>query len=201
MHQLVNSVLILIHNTILSWGYPAIVIMMAIESANVPLPSEAIMPAAGLLVEQGKMNLHLAALAGATGCLLGSIPSYWLGRYGGRPFFEKYGRFMLLTHADLETADRWVDKYGDGAFFVCRMLPMVRTFISFPAGLLKAHFGMFCLFTFLGSLVWSYLLAYAGIAFGRNLEFFLKIWHDFDLLILGLLMVGMVLYLRHHLKK
>jgi membrane protein DedA with SNARE-associated domain len=185
----------------MSCGYPAIVLMMAIESANIPLPSEAIMPAAGVLVQQGKLNFHLAALAGAFGCLLGSIPSYWLGRYGGRPFFEKYGRWLLLSQADLETADRWVDKYGDATFFLCRMLPLVRTFISFPAGMLKAHFAIFCLFTFLGSWVWSYMLTYVGIIFGQNLQFFLKIWHEFDLLIIGLLLVGVFIYLRHHLKK
>jgi membrane protein DedA with SNARE-associated domain len=201
MHQTIDYLLMFIHNTIMLWGYPAIVFMMAIESANIPLPSEAIMPAAGVLVQQGKLNLHLAALAGALGCLLGSIPSYWLGRYGGRPFFEKYGRWLLLSESDLETADRWVDKYGDITFFACRMLPLVRTFISFPAGMLKAHFLIFCVFTFLGSLVWSYMLTYVGIIFGQNLEFFLKIWHEFDLLIIGLLLVALFIYLRHHLKK
>jgi membrane protein DedA with SNARE-associated domain len=201
MHQIVDCLLLFIHHTIMLWGYPAIMLMMAIESANIPLPSEAIMPAAGVLVQQGKMNLHLAALAGAAGCLLGSVPSYWLGRYGGRPFFEKYGRWLLLSYNDLETADRWVDRYGDAAFFICRMLPMVRTFISFPAGMLKAHFGVFCLLTFLGSLVWSYMLTYVGIIFGQNLEFFLKIWHEFDLVILGIVLAGVVVYLRHHLKR
>src|SRR5260221_798476 len=104
--------------------------MMAIESANIPLPSEAIMPAAGILVQQGKMNLHLAALAGAFGCLVGSVPSYLLGFYGGRPFLEKYGRWLLLREKDMAVADAWVAKYGNITFFVCRMLPIVRTFIS-----------------------------------------------------------------------
>src|SRR5580658_5489745 len=104
--------------------------MMAIESANIPLPSEAIMPTAGLLVQQGKMDINLAALAGAIGCLLGSIPSYFLGMFGGRPFLQKYGKILLLREKDLDTADKWVDKYGDWAFLVCRMLPVVRTFIS-----------------------------------------------------------------------
>src|SRR6202030_3154299 len=106
--QLVDSLLMLIHNTIISCVYPAIVVMMAIESANIPLPSEAIMPTAGLLVQQGKMNIHLAALAGAIGCLLGSIPSYFLGLYGGRPFLQKYGKVLLLREKDMETADKWV---------------------------------------------------------------------------------------------
>src|SRR5436305_6339236 len=116
--------------------------MMAIESANIPLPSEAIMPAAGVLAQQGKMNLHLAALAGAVGCLVGSVPSYLLGFYGGRPFLMKYGHWLLLKEKDMEIAESWVNRYGDVTFFICRMLPIIRTFISFPAGVLKAHFAV-----------------------------------------------------------
>lgn len=183
-----------------SWGYAGIVLMMAIESANIPLPSEAIMPTAGLLVQQGKMNIHLAALAGALGCLIGSIPSYFLGMIGGRPFLQKYGRWFLLKQKDLETADRWVDKYGDGVFFVCRMLPVVRTFISFPAGVLKAHFAKFCVFTFVGSLIWCYLLTWVGIQFGNNMEVFTNVWHKFDVAIVVIVLAGLGYYLYHHLK-
>lgn len=118
LHQFIDPFLQMIKDAVASWGYLGVVVMMAIESANIPLPSEAIMPTAGLLVQQGKMNIHLAALAGAIGCLLGSIPSYFLGLYGGRPFLQKYGRYLLLKGKDLETADRWVDKYGDGTFCV-----------------------------------------------------------------------------------
>src|SRR5580658_6195925 len=118
----------MVRSGVASWGYPGIVIMMAIESANIPLPSEAIMPAAGILVQQGKLNLHLAALAGAVGCVVGSIPSYLLGLYGGRPFFERYGRWLLLKERDLALAESWVRKYGNVTFFICRMLPVVRTF-------------------------------------------------------------------------
>src|SRR5712692_4996437 len=120
--------------------------MMAIESANIPLPSEAIMPAAGILVQQGKLNLHLAALAGAVGCLVGSVPSYLLGFYGGRPFLERHGRWLLLKERDMAMAESWVNKYGDVTFFIGRMLPIVRTFI--------------------GSFVWCYFLTFVGIKFG-----------------------------------
>jgi membrane protein DedA with SNARE-associated domain len=174
--------------------------MMAIESANVPLPSEAIMPTAGLLVQQGKMSIHLAALAGAIGCLLGSIPSYFLGLYGGRPFLQKYGKLLLLREKDMETADKWVDKYGDWVFLVCRMLPVVRTFISFPAGVLKAHFGMFCLFTFIGSLIWCYFLTWVGIQFGEHMEQFVDIWHKFDVAIVAMVVAVFGVYLYRHLK-
>ncbi len=173
---------------------------MAIESANIPLPSEAIMPTAGILVQQGKMNIHLAALAGALGCLVGSIPSYFLGLYGGRPFVKKYGRYFLIKEKDLDHADSWVRKYGDATFFVCRMLPVVRTFISFPAGVLKANFGMFCAFTFIGSLAWCYFLTWVGIKFGENMEAFTSIWHKFDIAIVLIVLLGVGLYLYHHLR-
>ena len=138
LHQLIDPILQMIKDQVAAGGYWAVMIMMAIESANIPLPSEAIMPTAGILVHEGKLNMHLSALAGAIGCVLGSIPSYFLGLYGGRPFLKKYGRYLLLREKDMEIATKWVEKYGDMTFFVCRMLPVVRTFISFPAGVLKA---------------------------------------------------------------
>jgi membrane protein DedA with SNARE-associated domain len=198
IHQLIDPLLQAVRDAIADWGYFGIVLMMAIESANIPLPSEAIMPAAGILVQQGKMNLHLAALAGAIGCLVGSIPSYLLGRYGGRPFLEKYGRWLLLRERDLQFAENWVSRYGDITFFVGRMLPIVRTFISFPAGVLNAHFSIFCVSTFFGSLIWSYFLTYVGIKFGENMQSFIEIWHQFDLAIAALVLAGLIFYLYHH---
>jgi membrane protein DedA with SNARE-associated domain len=200
LHQLLDPILQAIKDGVASWSYLGVILMMAIESANIPLPSEAIMPTAGILVQQNKMNIHLAALSGAIGCLLGSIPSYFLGLLGGRPFLQKYGKWFLLREKDLDTADHWVQRYGDIAFFVCRMLPVVRTFISFPAGVLKAHFGMFCLFTFVGSLIWCYFLTWVGIKFGENMEVFINIWHKFDLAIAVVLVAGFAYYLYHHFK-
>lgn len=200
LHQLIDPILTMIKDAVAQGGYLAVIIMMAIESANIPLPSEAIMPTAGLLVQEHKMNLHLAALAGAIGCVIGSIPSYFLGMFGGRPFLAKYGRYFLLREKDMETADKWVDKYGDITFFVCRMLPVVRTFISFPAGVLKAHFPMFVLYTFIGSLVWCYFLTWVGIYFGDNMEAFRSIWHKFDLAIVIVCAGGFGWYLYRHLK-
>jgi len=198
IHQLIDPILQWISEAIAAWGYLGIVAMMAIESANIPLPSEAIMPAAGILVQQQKMNLHLAALAGAAGCRGGSIPSYLLGLYGGRPFLQRHGRWLLLKEHDLELAEAWVQKYGNWTFFVCRILPVVRTFISFPAGVLKAPFAVFCILTFLGSWIWCYLLAYAGMKFGENLQLFTRIWHKFDLAIAIFILIGLGYYLYHH---
>lgn len=198
IHELIDPMLQAVKDTVVQWGYLGIVVMMAIESANIPLPSEAIMPAAGILVQQGKMNLHLAALAGAIGCLLGSIPSYLLGFYGGRPLLEKHGRWLLLKERDLELAENWANRYGDITFFVCRLLPIVRTFISFPAGVLKAHFIIFSIFTFVGSLIWCYFLTYVGIKFGENMPLFVDAWHKFDLAIAVIVLAGLLYYLYHH---
>ncbi|MBX9672550.1 MAG: DedA family protein [Candidatus Obscuribacterales bacterium] len=200
LHQLIDPILQMIKDQVAAGGYWAVMIMMAIESANIPLPSEAIMPTAGILVHEGKLNMHLSALAGAIGCVLGSIPSYFLGLYGGRPFLKKYGRYLLLREKDMEIATKWVEKYGDMTFFVCRMLPVVRTFISFPAGVLKAHFWMFNLYTFIGSLIWCYFLTWVGMVFGEHMEVFRDYWHKFDLLIVVVCVAGFGYYLYRHLK-
>ena len=201
LHQFIDPILVWIRDVVASMGYLGIILMMAIESTNIPLPSEAIMPTAGILVQQKKMDFHLAALSGAIGCVLGSIPSYFLGLYGGRPFVEKYGKWILVSMKDLEDADKWVDKFGDWAFFICRMLPVVRTFISFPAGVLKAHFGMFCLFTFIGSWIWCYFLTWVGIEFGNRMEMFTDLWHKFDVAIVAVCGGLGIWYLVHHFKK
>lgn len=181
-------------------GYLGVVLLMAIESFNIPLPSEIILTFAGYLVQQGKLNFHLAALAGAIGCVVGSIPSYWIGYYGGRSFLEKHGKWFLLTHHDLEVSERWVARYGDLAFFICRMLPVIRTFISLPAGILRARFWPFIVYTFIGSWIWSYLLVWVGVVFGDNKEVFSHYWHQFDALIILVCLVLGVLYIYKHVQ-
>ncbi len=200
LHQLIDPILVMIRETVAQWGYLGVAVMMAIESANIPLPSEAIMPTAGVLVQQGRMDINLAALAGAIGCVLGSVPSYFLGMYGGRPFVEKYGKWILVSPADLDTADKWVARWGDWTFFICRMLPVVRTFISFPAGMLRAHFGLFVLSTFVGSFIWCWFLTWVGVKFGENMEVFTDVWHKFDVVIVLVLGGGFGYYLYRHLK-
>ena len=179
------------------WG---VSLLMAIESCNIPLPSEAVLPFAGILVNKGIMNFHIAAIFGAIGCVLGSIPSYYLGYFGGRPFVEKYGKYFLISQKDLEDADKWVDKYGDWAFFICRMLPVIRTFISFPAGILRARKRVFFTLTFLGSLLWCYVLVFVGVKMGENMEALKSIWHKFDaVIILACLILGGI-YVYKHIK-
>jgi len=199
-HALLEWLLQMIHHTIVLMGYAGVALLMAIESFNIPLPSEFIMPYAGFLVQQGKLNFHLAAIAGAVGCVLGSLPSYWIGYMGGRQFLVKYGKWLLLSESDLDTAEKWTARYGDLAFFLCRMLPVVRTFISLPAGILKANLVPFIIYTFLGSLIWSYGLVWVGVKFGEHLEAFKEIWHKFDTAIILVLVFLGGLYLYKHIK-
>lgn len=189
-----------IETTITDLGPLGVVMLMAIESANIPLPSEAILPFAGYLVSKGSMNFHIASFAGAFGCVVGSIPSYYLGYFGGRPFVEKYGKWFLISKKDLEMADKWTSKYGDWTFFICRMLPVVRTFISLPAGILKANFARFISLTFLGSLIWSYLLVYVGVKLGEHREALKNLWHKFDYAIVGILFILFAIYVYKHVK-
>lgn len=179
------------------WG---IALLMAIESCNIPLPSEAILPFAGYLVSKGVFSIHTAAIYGAIGCVIGSVPSYYLGYFGGRKFIEKYGKYFLISKHDLEIADKWVDKYGDWSFFICRMLPVVRTFISLPAGILKAKKRFFFTFTFLGSLVWSYLLVYVGVKAGQNTQSLKHMWHKFDAFIIVICLILGGIYIYKHIK-
>lgn len=201
INEIILALVNWIQNVVTSLGVWGVAILMAVESCNIPLPSEAILPFAGFLVTKGYFNIHQAAFFGALGCLIGSVPSYYLGYFGGRKFIEKYGKYFLISKSDLETADKWVDKYGDWSFFICRMLPVVRTFISLPAGILKAKKRFFFLFTFLGSLIWSYLLVYVGIKLGENTEKLKHIWHKFDALIIIIFIILGIIYIYHHIKK
>jgi membrane protein DedA with SNARE-associated domain len=172
--------------TISMLGYSGIVLLMAIESACIPLPSEIIMPFSGYLVSTGQMNLWAVGFAGAVGCVLGSLVAYWVGSYGGRPLIEKYGRYVLVSRHDLDMADRWFASHGEIIVFVSRLLPAIRTFIAFPAGVARMNLKRFVIYTFAGSLPWCLGLAYVGQKLGEkwNKDDTLKTWfHRFDFLI------------------
>jgi membrane protein DedA with SNARE-associated domain len=161
---------------------------MAIESACIPLPSELIMPLAGwmLIVDKGlgAEYLVLAGFCGAIGNVIGSLIAYWVGAWGGRPFLNRYGKYILISHHDIERADRWFDKYGDQITFFSRLLPVVRTFISFPAGIAKMKMRKFVLYSFLGAFPWSIGLAYGGYLLGQNWERIREVMRPFDIPIL-----------------
>lgn len=187
-------------NQITALGYPGVVLLMAIESACIPLPSEVIMPFSGYLVHEGTFNLHWASLSGALGCAIGSIAAYAVGIWGGRPFVEKYGRYVLIRHKDLDRADRFFAKYGDGAVFISRLLPVVRTFISLPAGIARMRFGRFVILSFLGSVPWCYFLAYVGVVLGKNWADIKRYFHQADVVIIALFAIVLAWWLWNHLK-
>jgi membrane protein DedA with SNARE-associated domain len=180
-------------NTISTFGYTGILLTMAIESACIPLPSEIIMPFSGYLVTTGQFSMLGVTLAGAIGNVLGSIAAYYAGMWGGRPLVERYGPYVLISHHDLDIADRWFAKYGEAAVFFSRMLPVVRTFISLPAGIARMNFPRFVLFTFVGALPWCYLLAYIGVKMGQEWEHLRDYFHKFDIVI-GLFLAAAVGY-------
>ena len=199
MDNIILPVINWIESVITSMGAWGIALLMAIESCNIPLPSEAILPFAGYLVSKGVFSIHQAAIFGAIGCVIGSIPSYFIGYFGGRQFIEKYGKYFLISAHDLETADKWVEKYGDWSFFLCRMLPVIRTFISLPAGILRAKKRFFFTMTFFGSLIWSYILVYAGFVLGENRSALKHLWHKFDVLIIAICFILFAIYLYKHI--
>jgi len=181
-------------------GLPGIVLLMAIESACIPLPSEVIMPFSGYLVFLGKFSLWSVGLAGAIGCVVGSVPAYYLGMYGGRPLIEQYGKYILLSHHDLDLADRWFARHGQATVFFARLLPVIRTFIAFPAGVARMEIKRFIAYTFAGSLPWCLGLAYVGMVMGEKWPTLRVYFHKFDLLIGAVLIAGIVWYVRRHLR-
>jgi membrane protein DedA with SNARE-associated domain len=193
-------------------GYAGIVALMGIESACIPLPSEIIMPFAGYVVFRGMMNLPVAhhmnlilvATAGAVGCNVGSAVAYWIGAKGGRPLVERYGRWVLLSHHDLELVTVFFARYGSITVLVARLMPIVRTFIAFPAGIAKMSQVRFHVYTFIGSWPWCFALAYAGMKLGERWHSdprFEQWFHRFHLVVeLGLLAV-LVWFLWVHLSR
>jgi membrane protein DedA with SNARE-associated domain len=172
-------------------GWAGVVLMMAIESACIPLPSEVIMPLTGQYLVKGWGDLVIAGLAGAIGCTLGSALAYWVGALGGRPIVERYGKYILINHHHLDTADRWFARWGEATAFFSRLVPIVRTFISFPAGVARMNFPKFLLYTFLGSFPWSFLLAWAGWTWNpRDVAAAIR---PFDLPI-GLIILGLIVW-------
>lgn len=182
------------------WEYAGIALLMGIESACIPLPSEIIMPFSGYLVFTGTLSLWLVALAGAVGCVLGSWVAYAVGAWGGRPLIERYGKYLLISHADLDLADRWFQRHGDITIFVGRLLPVIRTFIAFPAGVARMPLWRFTLYTFVGSFIWCLGLAWIGLKLGQHWDTLGVYFHRFDAVIVGLFVLVVVWYVWRHLR-
>jgi membrane protein DedA with SNARE-associated domain len=188
-------------------GLFGIVLAMAIESCCVPLPSEVVMPLAGVMVARGTilagMNAGLAiflvGLVGSIGCLMGSMVAYGIGYKGGRPLMLKYGRYVLISQHDADKADAFFQRWGSATTFFSRLLPVVRTYISLPAGISKMPFVRFCVYSFLGSLPWCLILAYAGYMLGDQISKIGSFLHGLDVVVLLALIVLVGLYIWRHM--
>jgi len=181
-----------------SAGYLGIVVLMGIESACIPLPSEVIMPFSGYLVHAGRFQLLWVATAGAIGCNLGSVLAYEIGFFGGRPLVERYGSYILLSRGELDWADHFFVRWGSAAVFIARLLPVIRTFIALPAGIARMPRLRFHVYTFVGSWPWCFLLAFIGLKFGEKWETDprLKLWfHRFDFVIVAAILAGAAWFL------
>jgi membrane protein DedA with SNARE-associated domain len=196
--KILGVLFLFIKSVIAAGGYGGVAFLMAIESACIPLPSELIMPFAGYLVYDGTMKLLWVATAGAIGCNLGSLVAYEIGCYGGRPLVEKYGRWILFSHRELDWADRFFARWGYLAVFIGRLLPVIRTFIALPAGIARMPRVRFHVYTFLGSWPWCFALAYFGMKLGENWRQLGKYFHKLDTVILVVLVVGIVWFAWTH---
>lgn len=202
--QLLESLGTWIVAVISAGGYAGIVALMAIESVCIPLPSELIMPFAGYLVSTGQLSLLGVAIAGAVGCSIGSTVAYAVGVWAGRPAIERWGRYVLLGSHDLDVAENFFKRYGSVAVFVGRLLPVVRTFIALPAGFARMSMWKFQLYTFVGSLIWCFALAWLGQQLGNqwNTNPAVKAaFHNADIVIVVLVVLGVAWFLWSRLRQ
>jgi membrane protein DedA with SNARE-associated domain len=201
LDKIIAPLAALIVATISTLGYLGIVVLMAIESACIPLPSEIIMPFSGYLVFTGRFDLVWVATAGAIGCNVGSTVAYVVGYYGGRPLVEKWGAYVLMSRQDLALVERFFARFGSITVFVSRLLPVVRTFIALPAGVARMPQVKFQIYTFLGSWPWCFALAYVGMRLGERWDTdpaLRDFMHRFDAVIVGALVVAVIWYVRRH---
>ena len=200
--ELLHSLISWIVQTVGAWGYPGIIIMMFLESSFFPFPSEVVVPPAGYLAARGEMSLTLVILAGIAGSLLGALFNYWLAVTWGRPFFEKYGRYFLVSQQSLDKADQFFADHGHISTFVGRLLPGIRQYISLPAGIARMNLALFALFTGLGAGIWVVVLAVVGYFIGNNQELVSQYLHQVLLVLMGCLAVLVIGYVavRHRLR-
>jgi membrane protein DedA with SNARE-associated domain len=206
VQALENQLVAFLMNLFQTINWAGVVGIMILESANIPIPSEVTMPLAGWMLVQarGLTAWHaflLGGLFGALGCTIGSILSYGLGAWGGRPLVKRYGHFIFVQEEDLERADHWFARWGDWAAFFSRLLPIVRTFISFPAGVARMDFARFTILSFVGSFLWCGLLAWGGYHFGEHWEQLRAIMRPFDIPIAVVIGLALIYYVVHHIRR
>jgi len=204
LHAFEEAVVLFLQDLFNLFGWGGVVVAMTIESACIPLPSEVTMPLSGwmLIAEPGLPMWHilLGGWWGAVGCTIGSVITYWIGAKGGRPFLLRYGRYVLISRRDIDMADRWFSRWGEATAFFSRLLPVIRTFISLPAGVARMNFAKFTALTFIGSFIWCTGLTWAGYAFGQHWREIRELMRPLDIpiIIAGILFV--IWYLWRHFK-
>ncbi|CAB1254227.1 DedA family protein [Clostridium sp. MT-14] len=198
VEKIINVVIFVLDKT----GYTGIFMAMALESACIPIPSEAILPFGGYLSFTGRLNPVLVIIFGTLGGTMGSIGAYYIGKIGGRPLVEKYADKLRLSRSHLEKSDYYFNKYGEKIVFFSRLLPIIRTFISLPAGISKMEIKKFVVYTLLGSLLWSIFLGYAGYKMGEKWTI-IREWFHFADIALVVIIIGFVFYkiIRRKLRK
>jgi membrane protein DedA with SNARE-associated domain len=203
MHDIVGSIALWIISVISAGGYAGVALLMGIESACIPLPSEVIMPFAGYLVSTGQLNLIGVATAGAIGCNLGSIPAYLAGQYGGRAFILRWGKWVLIGADELDRAEAFFARFGSLSILIGRLLPVIRSFIAFPAGMARMNHWRFHIYTFVGSWPWCFVLALVGKHMGAawNDDPQLKaVMHKLDLVVVAAILLLGAFYVWHRLR-
>ncbi len=205
IEQIISFLTNLIISVISSTGYVGIFILMTAESALIPIPSEVTMTFAGYLASIGKFNFWIVVLAGAFANLVGSWLAYWLGHWGEKHIvlmlIRKYGKYLLISEHEFERSEKWFRKYGDKIAFFSRILPVVRTFISLPAGIARMNFWKFSVFTFVGSLIWSAFLTYIGFVLGKNWNSLHPYYQKFEYVIVGVSILLVIYYIYHKIVK
>lgn len=200
---MLSAIAPLVQHWYATFGYGGIILAMALESCLIPLPSEIVMPLAGaftLAAFGGQFNLPAVAVAGAFGCVIGSLVAYGIGAWGGRPFIYRYGRYVLISRSEFDLADRWFQRWGGAIAFFSRLLPIVRTYISLPAGISRMRLIPFITYTFLGSLIWSGVLAYIGQQLGAHYDTLGGVFHGFDVIVALIIVALVVFYIVRHVR-
>lgn len=182
-------------------GYPGVCILMTMESMVFPVPSEAVMPFAGFLVAEGKFSYAGVIAASTLGSIIGSLLSYWIGRYGGGPFVDRWGKYLLLNRHDLEKTEAFFAKHGDGTIFVCRFIPVVRHLISIPAGAARMNLVKFSIYTIVGAGLWNAFLTVCGFHLKQNWDTVMKYSHWVDIGVVAILALGVYYFITNHLKR
>jgi len=195
----------LLINHVVNWigisGYAGLVVLMALESMVAPLPSEAVMPFAGFLIFEGRFSFHEVILFSTVGSIIGSVVSYYAGLWGGRPFVNRFGKYLLLDHHDLELTEKFFNKYGDKTIFISRFIPVVRHLISIPAGIGEMKIGKFILYTAIGAGLWNSFLAYAGFRLKSHWETIRHYTQIMDIVVVALLLITVGYFVYRHVRR